>query len=89
MMVLRTLLIMPSAMALRESLAFSFSLWAIASWIPVLMMTSESDSDRFHDELLPVEQGGQRRGVAKNFTMRPNLSTTRRFKSLFQFSESN
>ena len=44
MMVLRTLLMIPSAMAFRESLPFSFSFLAMASWMPVLMISSVSDS---------------------------------------------
>ena len=43
MMVLRTLLMIPSAMALRESLPFSLSLRAMASWMPVSTMSSVSD----------------------------------------------
>ena len=42
MMVLRTLLMIPSAMAFRESLPFSLSLRAMASWMPVSMMSSVS-----------------------------------------------
>ena len=33
----------PSAMAFRDSLPFSFSFRAIASWMPVLMISSVSD----------------------------------------------
>src|ERR1017187_5464963 len=43
MMVLRTLLMIPSAIAFFESLPFSFSFLAMASWIPVSMMSSVSD----------------------------------------------
>ena len=43
MIVLRTLLMIPSAMAFRESLPFSFSFRAMASWMPVSMISSVSD----------------------------------------------
>ena len=36
---------MPSAMAFRDSLPFSLSFLAMASWIPVLIISSVSDSD--------------------------------------------
>jgi hypothetical protein len=40
MMVLRTLLMIPSAMAFRESFPFSLSFLAIASWMPVSTISS-------------------------------------------------
>jgi hypothetical protein len=45
MMVLRTLLMMPSAIAFGESLPFWLSFLAMASWMPVLMISSVSDSE--------------------------------------------
>ena len=43
MIVLRTLLMMPSAMAFFESLPFSLSFLAMASWMPVSMISSTSE----------------------------------------------
>ncbi len=45
MIVLRTLLMMPSAIAFLESVPFSLSLLAIVSWMPVWMMSSVREAD--------------------------------------------
>ena len=57
MIVLRTLLMIPSAMAFFESLPFSFSFLAMASWMPVSTISSTSDSE------LQVTQIGGRIGL--------------------------
>ena len=44
MMVLRTLLMMVSAMAFFDSLPFSLSFLAMALWMPVSIISSVSDS---------------------------------------------
>ena len=45
MIVLRTLLMMPSAIAFLESFPFSFNFRAMASWMPVSMISSVSESE--------------------------------------------
>jgi len=53
MMVLRTLLMIPSAIAFLESFPFSLSFRAMASWIPVLMMSSVRDISPTHPDPPP------------------------------------